>query len=93
MLKDYKGAIEDCNKLLEINPEDMTVTYYRGDANYKLQQFKEAIPDLDKVIASDKVDNRVKINALNRRGACKQKLNDLKGAQADMEMIKKLQGK
>ena len=93
MLKDYKGAIEDCNKLLEINPEDMMVTYYRGDANYKLQQYKEAIVDLDKVIASDTVKNTVKINALNRRGACKQQLKDLKGAQADAEMIKKLQGK
>lgn len=93
MLKDYQGALDDCNKLLAIDPEDLNNIYYRGDANYKLKNYKEAIPDLDKVIASDKVQKTRKIQALQRRGASKQALKDLKGAQADAAMIKQLQGK
>ncbi|MBR1770306.1 MAG: hypothetical protein IJ748_07620, partial [Bacteroidales bacterium] len=91
-LNKLDDAVKDFNSYLELTPEDINGIYQRGDCYYKLKKYKEAISDMDKVIDSEKSSKSMKINALSRRGASKKELKDMKGAQADMELIKKLKG-
>ena len=40
-LKQYKEAIEDFSKAIELNPQDAEAYEYRGDAKDHLKQFTE----------------------------------------------------
>tara|TARA_B100000768_G_C10918627_1_gene224671 strand:+ start:204 stop:422 length:219 start_codon:yes stop_codon:yes gene_type:complete len=44
-LKDYKGAIEDYNKAIEINPNYTYAYYNRGFAKYYLKDYNGACQD------------------------------------------------
>ena len=49
-LKQYKEAIGDFDKAIELNPKDAYAYYNRGNAKHDLKQYKEAIADFDKAI-------------------------------------------
>ncbi|MDD9797976.1 MAG: tetratricopeptide repeat protein, partial [Alphaproteobacteria bacterium] len=50
---DYKGAIEDFNKAIELKP-DYTIAYdNRGYANSRLENYLQALADYDKAIKLD----------------------------------------
>jgi len=49
-LKDYKKAIEDYDKAIEINPQYAKAYNNRGVAYGKLKEYKKAIEDFDKAI-------------------------------------------
>lgn len=88
----FADAIKDYDAYLTLSPNDINIIYQRGNAYFKLKKYKETIADMDTVINDSKTSNNIKIQALQRRGASKKELKDLKGAQADMEQIKKLKG-
>ena len=44
--EDYKGAIIDFTKTIEIKPEKAKPYYYRGIAKYELKDYRGAIIDL-----------------------------------------------
>jgi len=54
-LQDYRGAIDDFNRAIELNGDkrDETGTLHsdRGDAKFKLQNYRGAIADYDEVLA------------------------------------------
>lgn len=89
-MDNYQAAAKDYNTYITLVPDDIYAYYYRGNSYFKLKKYKECISDMDKVIASDKIRKAVKLQSLQRRGACKKELKDMKGAQADMELIKQL---
>jgi len=92
-LKDNQGAIDACTKILEIDPNDLRTLYNRGTKYYNLKNYKEAMNDMDKIISNEKVDDKTKLKALQLRYMCKKTLKDVKGANADLELINKMQGK
>jgi len=49
-LKDYRGAIQDYNKAIELDPDHDGAFYWRGLAKGKLEDFRGAIQDYNKVI-------------------------------------------
>ena len=48
--QDYKGAIQDYNKAIELNPSDAEAYNNRGVAKGKLQDYTGAIQDYNKAI-------------------------------------------
>ena len=48
--KDYKGAIDDFNKVLEINPGYPDAYLYRGMGEYLLNDLKTSFVDFNKAI-------------------------------------------
>jgi tetratricopeptide (TPR) repeat protein len=50
-LQNYKAAIADFTKALELKPQEITALYNRGSAYVQLQDFKKAVKDLDAFIA------------------------------------------
>ena len=49
-LQDYRGAISDCNKAIEIEPNYALAYNNRGKVKYKLQDYRGAISDYNKAI-------------------------------------------
>jgi tetratricopeptide (TPR) repeat protein len=77
--QDYRGAIEDYNQALRLNPDFAEVYYNRGNARDGLQDGKGAIDDYTRAI-------RLKEDfapAWANRGASRAKLNEWKGAIED----------
>ena len=77
-LKDYKGAIEDYSKAIELEP----LAYYytaRGNAKYNLNDFRSSIEDYTNAIKLEPKDESLYYD----RGWSKYKLKDFKGAIAD----------
>lgn len=93
MLKDNACAIESCNKLLEINPDDLGTLYNRANTYYKDKKYKETIADTDKIIDTADIDDKSKLNALKLRYMSKKALKDVEGSNADLELINKMSGK
>ena len=52
-LRDYKGAIQDYNKAIELNPKNADAYYNRANAKSKLQDYKGSIEDHLKKIRMD----------------------------------------
>ena len=78
---DYKGAIEDYNKAIRLEPYNAEAYFRRGNANGILENYKEAINDFTRVIIINFKKN-LDIPYYNR-GIAKIKLQDYEGAAAD----------
>ena len=66
-LKKYRGAIQDYNKAIELNPNYADAYYSRGNAKGKLQDYRGAIQDFNKAIEL----NPKLAEAYNNRGLTK----------------------
>ena len=78
-LNDFKGAILDFDKTIELNPKFTYAYNNRGNTKYKLKQYKEAILDFDKAIKL----NPQYANSYYNRGIAKDKLKQYKEAILD----------
>jgi tetratricopeptide (TPR) repeat protein len=81
-LQDYKGAIADFTKAIELKPEDASAYCDRGEAKIGLQDYKGAIADYTKTI---EIFPKFAW-AYYVRGNAKGKLQDTRGAIADFTM-------
>ena len=52
-LKDFKGAIIDCDKAIKINPNDNNIYFYRGILKSEIKDYQGAIADYSKAIDID----------------------------------------
>ncbi|KAA8535402.1 hypothetical protein F0562_030405 [Nyssa sinensis] len=52
-LGQYKDAITECSKALELNPKYLKALLRRGEAHEKLENFEEAIADMKKILELD----------------------------------------
>jgi tetratricopeptide (TPR) repeat protein len=85
-LQDYRGAIADFNRAIELNP-NLALTYYnRGLSKYKLQDYRGAIADYNKEIELNPNFEEAYYN----RGLSKYELQDYRGAIADYAKAIKL---
>jgi tetratricopeptide (TPR) repeat protein len=78
-LHDYKAAIENYKKAIEINPHDSVPYYNRGNAKYQLQDYIGAAKDFSTAI---RIDPRY-ASAYNNRANVKYQLMDYLGVIAD----------
>jgi len=78
-LKDYKGAMQDYNKAIDLDPEYKIAYFGRGTAKVKLKDYSGAIKDYNKAID---LDPEFK-NAYYGRGIAKYRLKDINGACLD----------
>ena len=78
-LKDYKGAIVDFTKAIQINPNKSYYYFYRGISKKNLKDYNGAISDHTRAIELDPND----ASAYNTRGYAKYNLKDYNGAIAD----------
>ncbi|CAN5609000.1 hypothetical protein BH11BAC3_BH11BAC3_28650 [soil metagenome] len=81
-LQDFKGAIEDYNKAIEINPIYQEVYVMRGSAKYLLGDFYAALRDFNKAID---INPKYAV-AFYLRGEAKISLQDFSGAIQDLNM-------
>ena len=77
--KNYKGAIADYTKAIEIYPENANAYYNRAIAKENLKDYKGAIADYTNFIKINPEDGEVYFN----RGTLKEITKDFKGAIAD----------
>lgn|GEM_PF-2747014 len=77
--KDYKGAIEDLTKVIELTPKDAGAYFGRGLTKITAGDYKGAIEDYNKSIELDPKNSW----AYSDRGNAKTRLNDLEGAVED----------
>ena len=78
-LGDFKGAIADYTKAIEINPNYGRAYNNRGNSKHNLKDYQGAIADYTKAIKIDPNDADYYYN----RGNSKEELGDLKGACTD----------
>jgi protein O-mannosyl-transferase len=76
--KDFKGAMEDFNKAIELKYDDAYNN--RGILRNKLGEFKNAVEDFNRAALHTKLD---KAKVYYNRGIAKLNLGDFKGAEAD----------
>jgi tetratricopeptide (TPR) repeat protein len=79
-LKDYSGAVSDCNKAISINPNDEKAYGERGLAKLHQSDWNGAISDLSKAIELDPNDEKI----YSARGLAKDALKDYAGAATDL---------
>jgi tetratricopeptide (TPR) repeat protein len=77
--KDYKSAIDDFNKVIELDPSYENAYFYRAWANFELNNYHECIKDYSIVIKLNKNNS----GAFNNRALAKIKINDTEGALND----------
>jgi tetratricopeptide (TPR) repeat protein len=82
-LNNFKSAIEDFSKVIEIDSKYMWAFFKRGEAKSELADFQSAIEDYSKVI---EIDSNYKW-AFQSRGIAKSKLNDFEGAVLDFDKV------
>ncbi|MEK6783296.1 MAG: tetratricopeptide repeat protein [Bacteroidota bacterium] len=91
-LLDYRGAIADYDKAIEVEPKQYDTYISRGNAKYYLLDYRGAIADYDKAILliPEKVSFLVvltKRNAYINRAEVKYELQDYRGAIADYSKL------
>jgi len=79
-VRDYSGAIADCDQSIQRWPQLSEPYVNRGAALINLERPREALTELDKAIAMGL--EKVHLAYYNR-GLAKEKLNDARGAYAD----------
>ncbi len=84
--QDYKGAVEEFNKAIEIDSTDWTLYANRGTYRMRTGDIKGAIEDFSKVIETNSEDDK----ALFQRGAAKIESYDYKGAVEDFTKVIKI---
>jgi tetratricopeptide (TPR) repeat protein len=98
-VKDYRGAILDFNKAIELNPENKEAFFERGMSKSKLKDYRGAILDFNKAIELYTVSvnfcverhlqdsaefwSKILAKVYYNRGLCKMKLNLKDGACLD----------
>ena len=80
-LKDYKGAIADYTKAIELDPTYVDAYYNRGNAKCRSQDYKGAIVDYSKAIELD--PSYTKAYTYISRGVAKYYSSDTDGACLD----------
>jgi tetratricopeptide (TPR) repeat protein len=88
-LGDFKGALVELNKAIELNPKDEVAYTRRGVVNFELGFLLEAIKDFNKVIELKPES----FFAYHNRAALKVKTKDFAGAIKDYDMAIKLNPK
>ena len=76
---DYKGAIADFAKAIELDPNDSDAYLFRGGTKEGLQDYRGAVADYNKAIELTPNNS----DAYHCRGSAKRKLEDYRGAIAD----------
>ena len=77
-LGDYRGAITDFTKVIELKPKDIFAYDIRGSAKIELGDYRGAINDYSKAMQLDPNEQRYLV-----RGIYKSKLGDKRGAITD----------
>jgi tetratricopeptide (TPR) repeat protein len=81
-----KSKIEQANKKIAINPQDISAYVQRGTGYYDLQQYATALKDVEYVISLDNNN----FEAYRLRSEIRQKIGDLVGAEMDMQRSQKI---
>jgi len=85
--KDFKLALKNISKAIELDPTNLTYYFDRGSIHIKLFKNELAIIDYTKCIESKyKYIGHAYLN----RGICKAHLNDIEGAEKDAMMLESL---
>src|SRR5262249_5955219 len=85
-LKDYEGAITDCDRAIAINPRLSDAYNNRGLARYALRDYDRALSDFDRAIALSSHDPE----AYNNRGNAYMETNDFDRAISDFDRALRL---
>ena len=85
-LEDYKAAIADCTKAIDINPKHVEAYSIRGTSKYNLENYEGAIADYTKIIDI----NPSHVEAHYNRSYSKFHLGDYKGADEDTLRAQKI---
>lgn len=82
----YYDALEDCNRLITLDPEYIGAYFTRGCIYEKLNEFEKALEDYSRVLALDPLH----VNTVFARGACLIKMGEFQKALEDYrEALKK----
>ncbi|MBQ9479346.1 MAG: tetratricopeptide repeat protein, partial [Selenomonadaceae bacterium] len=84
--KDYRGAVVDFTRLLELDKDDEEIYFYRGLAHYNLKHHREALADFDACIALEPNDPATYYN----RALCHQWLGDFNLAAENFRKVLEL---
>ena len=82
-LQDFRGAIQDYTRAIEIDPDEYSTFGRRGWAKFYLQDYTGAIEDLDRAVQG----SRDKYRYLNFRGQAKVRLQEYEGALTDFSSV------
>lgn len=85
VLDDYKGAIEDFDKIISLSPEfssSFNIYKSRADAKYSIKDYNGTIEDYSKIIELNPEDEMAYIN----RGRVKRMIGDYEGAIEDCDI-------
>ncbi len=77
---DHQGAQGDCDLAIERDANDLEAHFIRAQARVAMEQFGEAVADLDIVIERYPLPE-----AIHERGLARQGLGDADGAEADFQ--------
>jgi len=67
--QDWKGVLENCKKVLEVDPANVKALYRQGIANTELAEFDSAKADLKKAleVEPENKDVKVQLGKLNKK--------------------------
>ncbi|WP_276750850.1 tetratricopeptide repeat protein [Chlorogloeopsis fritschii] len=86
---DYKGAIEDFNQVLQLDPNFTLAYYQRGNARNEIEDYKKAIEDFSHYIRFNPND----VDAFDNRCIAYNKLNNYNLAISDCNQAIKINSK
>lgn len=86
--KNYQGAVQYATQVIispNFSPNEISIYYLRGQSNYQLHNFVEAIEDFDRVLNSTKSDQKMRKNAHKSRGFCNINTGKIEQAKIDQQ--------